>query len=124
MSGMNNLTTLIKRLEAATSRLEDIAHSVDKLDGVTAQPHDAQTTVAAVTPALVPHTPSSTSGSSTSRAPPTPSIPEEEDLPTSILDFDSLVHEDLKPFSDLSNQLGGLVQKQVSASLSSTILYD
>ena len=36
------------------------------------------------------------------------------ELPRSIEDFDLLLQDDLKPFSDLGQKLGGLIAEQVS----------
>jgi len=99
-TGMNNLTTLIKRLEAATSRLEDIAGSAQ------------ESTTRGITPST---TATSSNGdvtpsASQSRAP----IPEPaEDEPETVQAFDTMTNDDLKNFSDLSNKVGGLVAQQV-----------
>ncbi|TLD38853.1 adenylyl cyclase-associated protein [Venturia nashicola] len=101
-SNMNNLTTLIKRLEAATSRLEDIASSTVGLD-VPPNPNGAPSPSAAVVP--VP---------TEAKAPP---VPPKEDLPPSIVDFDTLIFGDVKAYHTLSTQssIGGLLREQADA---------
>ncbi|KAI9727322.1 MAG: hypothetical protein M1828_006941 [Chrysothrix sp. TS-e1954] len=102
-AGMNNLTTLIKRLEAATSRLEDIAS--------TSQPESAtkglQPSGAAVTGAA------SVNGDGVGTHQPSGALAA-EDLPRSIEDFDALLQDDLKPFSDLGQKLGSVIGEQTA----------
>jgi len=94
------LTRLTARLEAATSRLEDIASST--LDAGTSRTSNVHTTHSiipanhgiAVSPPLTP-----------SPAPTTP---------PSIRDFDTLLTNDLKPFDDISRELGGIVAETAS----------
>lgn len=100
-TGMNNLTTLIKRLEAATSRLEDIAGSAQES---TSRSLAASTAVPSINGDATP-------SASQSRAP----APEPEaDEPETVQAFDTMTGDDLKKFSDLSEKLGGLVAQQVS----------
>lgn len=98
---MHNLTTLIKRLEAATSRLEDMAMSLDDPaaqnapEGTAAldsQPSERPTPTAA--PAPVPAS-----------------------LPSEIEDFDTLIAKDVGNFVELGNKIGGLVAEQANAVL-------
>lgn len=100
-TGMNNLTTLIKRLEAATSRLEDIAGSAQESTSRSIAPAPAASSSNGdVTPSA-----------SQSRAP----VPEPvEDEPETVQAFDTMTSDDLKNFSDLSDKVGGLVAQQVS----------
>ncbi|KAF1949555.1 hypothetical protein CC80DRAFT_497441 [Byssothecium circinans] len=95
-NNMNNLTTLIKRLEAATSRLEDIASS-----SVT---YDSGATQAG--PSL------STSANASSSAPAPKAV---ESLPPSIEAFDTLLNTELKEWSDLSSKLGSVIDSQAKA---------
>ncbi|KAL8807721.1 MAG: hypothetical protein Q9182_000532 [Xanthomendoza sp. 2 TL-2023] len=102
---MNNLTTLIKRLEAATSRLEDmvptmtdqsaVSHGVASLpeSGLTAPGADARGGAA--------------SPSQQTLAP----------LPPAIDDFDALINGDVKTFVNMSEEIGGLVAEQSAAVL-------
>ncbi|KAI9762054.1 MAG: hypothetical protein M4579_000690 [Chaenotheca gracillima] len=100
---MNNLTTLIKRLEAATSRLEDMAqpseHPTDLQNGTvpgpTAPPRAVQP--AAGTPRT---------GDSQDLV---------EPLPVSIEDFDEMINGEITTFVNLSDELGGVVSEQSSA---------
>merc|ERR1712000_743923 len=96
-SSMHNLTTLIKRLEAATSRLEDIATSVDgslgPTNGVPAAAGAASTEVAATPEAA---------------APPEP-------LPKFVEAFDQIIEEDIVAFVQAAEKIGGLVEQQAKA---------
>ncbi|KAF4996483.1 hypothetical protein FGRMN_4480, partial [Fusarium graminum] len=108
---MHNLTTLIKRLEAATSRLEDIASS-------TAPPADAAVLNQAIpsppNPTLAAHTPPAASTSK--GAAPTSTVPEAatESLPESIEEFDAFLNTSVEKYVKLSHQLGGLVAQQAA----------
>lgn len=88
---------LIARLEAATSRLEDIATSTE-LPGKDV-------------PALV--QPSLAGTGSAPNPTATPKSPTEE-LPESIEDFDTLLNGPVAKYAKLSSELGGLVAKQAS----------
>ncbi|KAL2871774.1 adenylate cyclase-binding protein [Aspergillus lucknowensis] len=100
-SHMHNLTTLIKRLEAATSRLEDMAMGLDD--------HNAQSTPDN-TAALEPQ-PSKQPPPSASTAPVVAS------LPPQIEDFDALIKKDVYNFVELGRKIGGLVEEQSNAVL-------
>lgn len=98
------LIRLIHRLEAATSRLEDIASS--------AQPFEPSATGHHVGPSdgsslAVPsqNQRASTPGASSTQS--------QEPLPESIEDFDTLINGDLKAYNDLSQALGGVIAEQV-----------
>ncbi|KAL7785964.1 adenylate cyclase associated N terminal domain-containing protein [Trichoderma ceciliae] len=94
---MHNLTTLIKRLEAATSRLEDIASSTEL-------PKDVPGLGQPATPL-----------SDTAVAPLPPTLKEpQEALPESIEDFDVFLNTSLDKYVKLSNHLGGVVAQQAS----------
>ncbi|KAK8172733.1 adenylate cyclase associated N terminal-domain-containing protein [Phyllosticta citrichinensis] len=99
-NNMHNLTTLIKRLEAATSRLEDIASSTFEKTGA---PNAAPI---AATPAGAP--PSAPGA-------PTPAAPAKEQAPPMIEAFDALIDSDLKDFVDRSKQFGGTIAEQAQA---------
>ena len=94
------LTRLIRRLEAATSRLEDIASVSSEPDETASQSGQGagqdSTTVAAANGA-----------SSATQA------KEEVDLPPIITDFDTLISGDLKTFVDMSTAMGGPLADQV-----------
>ncbi|TQV96574.1 hypothetical protein V2A60_003038 [Cordyceps javanica] len=99
---MHNLTTLIKRLEAATSRLEDIATSTElpKDVGPLAGPPSSST---ALTP--------DASAAAIPRSAPQPAP---EELPESIEDFDAFVDSTVADYVKRSNDIGGLVAKQAA----------
>lgn len=92
-------------MEAATSRLEDIATSVDgstpgALNGATGTKGvgvlagtGAEESTATITPAPEP----------------TPAEP----LPKQIEEFDELIHGDVTAFTQAAGQVGGLVEEQV-----------
>ncbi|PHH58629.1 hypothetical protein CDD81_5020 [Ophiocordyceps australis] len=92
-NAMHNLTTLIKRLEAATSRLEDIASAADL----------PTTVLPSAQAAAVESLPNART---VDKAPPV------EPLPESIEDYDAFMSLSLDNFIKLSHQLGGLVAKQ------------
>ncbi|KAF2174619.1 hypothetical protein K469DRAFT_705815 [Zopfia rhizophila CBS 207.26] len=100
-NNMNNLTTLIKRLEAATSRLEDIASSSVGFD--TTAVNGATATSSGSTPAP----PTLSSDGSTPKA--------TESLPPSIQAFDTLLDTELKEWLHLSSKLGGVIDDQAKA---------
>ncbi|KAF7190097.1 Adenylyl cyclase-associated protein [Pseudocercospora fuligena] len=110
--GMNNLTTLIKRLEAATSRLEDIASSAQSFEsqsqsnGVASGATAAGTKPSASAPELPVVTPS-TSQQTVKAA--------SEPLPPAISDMDQLIDNEVKTFIDSSKGLDPLVEEQAAA---------
>ncbi|QDS70631.1 hypothetical protein FKW77_000735 [Venturia effusa] len=93
------LTRIIYRLEAATSRLEDIAASTVGLE-VPQEPNGAPSPSAAVLPA---------------QAKAAPPVPPKEELPSSIVDFDTLIYGDVKAYHTLStaDSIGGVLGEQV-----------
>lgn len=96
------LTTIIHRLEAATSRLEDMAtSSIDapRLNG------------AAPTPA--PTGPLPAPPPAASQPTPQPPKPVQEALPEVVEDFDAFLAGSLKKFVNLSDELGGAIAEQV-----------
>ncbi|KAI9739188.1 MAG: hypothetical protein M1834_007401 [Cirrosporium novae-zelandiae] len=94
---LRNLTT---RLEAATSRLEDIAAATDP---------NAPSSGAASTPATAAAT--IVGGDHSSIATPPPEPPKET-LPVSIEAFDEIIDGDVKAYMDKSQEIGGLVAAQ------------
>ncbi|CAI6330900.1 unnamed protein product [Periconia digitata] len=95
-NNMNNLTTLIKRLEAATSRLEDIASS-----SVGFESNGSSAPAVAVTPA-----------NAAPNAPPPKVV---KTLPPSIEAFDTLLNTELKDWADRSSKLGNVIDSQAKA---------
>ncbi|PMB71282.1 Adenylyl cyclase-associated protein [Beauveria bassiana] len=102
-SQMHNLTTLIKRLEAATSRLEDIATSTELPKEVGALAAPASSSSALNNP-----------DASAIGAPRSASQPVPEELPESIEDFDAFVDSTVADYVQRSNEIGGLVAKQAA----------
>ncbi|KAI1656702.1 adenylate cyclase associated N terminal-domain-containing protein [Daldinia decipiens] len=104
---IHNLVTLIKRLEAATTRLEDIASSTIELPQA----------VPALTATVA--TPSNTSSPTPQQAisAPASSAPvqvPQEPLPESIEEFDAFIDRSVDKYVKASNKLGGLVAEQAS----------
>jgi hypothetical protein len=93
------------RLEAATSRLEDMAQAtIDPaaLTGLTTS------TSKALSPAI-------NGTGAESIAHPAAAARTPDPLPPAIEDFDELINQDVSKFVNLSEELGGLVAKQVSS---------
>ncbi|KAB8337242.1 hypothetical protein FH972_021544 [Carpinus fangiana] len=105
-AGMNNFATLIKRLDAATSRLEDIATSITQSTPSTSVGSKAVEPSASAASHTIPIT--SPSGPSTPAAAPSAPGPVREDLPASVTEFDTIVKDDLDHFDKISQGLGGL----------------
>ncbi|OJJ49889.1 hypothetical protein ASPZODRAFT_128449 [Penicilliopsis zonata CBS 506.65] len=101
---MHNLTTLIKRLEAATSRLEDMAMS---LDGPGVPDARDSMNVVVASDIVTPEQPKAVS----------PIVPVAEPLPPQIEDFDAFIKGDVQNFVDLGEKIGGLVEEQSKAVL-------
>jgi adenylyl cyclase-associated protein len=92
------LIMVIRRLEAATSRLEDMATSVDA---------SHPDTVAAINNA-------SAKPAEPVAAPVIEPAPQPvEPLPRSIEAFDKIINEDVQGFVTASEKIGGLVEQQV-----------
>ncbi|KAL2755263.1 hypothetical protein ACRALDRAFT_1034781 [Sodiomyces alcalophilus JCM 7366] len=108
-NNMHNLTTLIKRLEAATARLEDIASSTVELPQEQPRgPHLASCPPAAFK-VLTPLSPKNSRQTTNAIATPIP-----DSLPESIGKFDAFINDTVKQYVKLSDQLGGLVAEQGS----------
>lgn len=93
------------RLEAATSRLEDIASSVDGAPS-------GSLGAAAVRD---PHITAAATESSATVTPVLEALPAEP-LPKSIEDFDKIIEEEVAAFVEASTKIGGLVEEQVGVS--------
>ena len=112
ISSENPLTLLLHRLEAATSRLEDIASSAFEPSAGNASSIPASGASAAAMkasssePTLPGITP--TSSQQTVRAVP-------EDLPASISHMDDLIEKEVKAFTDASKGIDPLVEEQAAA---------
>lgn len=103
-SPMHNLATIIKRLEAATSRLEDIA-------AATVEPPKANGQAPAPPPtAPLPPIPAAAAPQT-----PEPAKALAPLLPQSVEEFDNFVTGALKKFVNLSDEVGGPVAEQASS---------
>ncbi|KAI1102164.1 adenylate cyclase associated N terminal-domain-containing protein [Jackrogersella minutella] len=109
-NNMHNLTTLIKRLEAATLRLEDIASSTIELP-----PAIPALTATIATPSG-PSSAASPTPQPTLSAPAPPALKQapEEPLPESVEEFDVFINQSVDKYVKASNKLGGLVAEQAS----------
>ncbi|POS79748.1 hypothetical protein DHEL01_v201879 [Diaporthe helianthi] len=103
------VTNLLHRLEAATSRLEDIASStieipqaVPALKETLASP-DGSTKAVSDTPSRAPSAPA---------PPPVAAAAADEDLPDSIEDFDAFLKTCVEKYSKLSEAIGGVIAEQ------------
>ncbi|KAK3318618.1 adenylate cyclase associated N terminal-domain-containing protein [Apodospora peruviana] len=110
-NNMHNLTTLIKRLEAATSRLEDIASSttelpqaIPALQQTLASPRSAASAASTPAPAAAPVAPT---------PPPAPQTPLEP-LPESVEEFDAFISQSVQKYVKNSKALGGLIAEQAA----------
>ncbi|KAI4753756.1 hypothetical protein E4T52_09588 [Aureobasidium sp. EXF-3400] len=111
--GMHNLTTLIKRLEAATSRLEDIATSSASFD----QPRGTVADAGAV------HLPASSSAPelpgiakhATQSAPPAAPAPQADTRPKPIQEMDNLIDEHVAKFVSSASGLDKNIETQAHA---------
>jgi adenylyl cyclase-associated protein len=91
----------IKRLEAATARLEDIASSTVELpQGVPALKETLATPQSGIIATSTP-------------APAAPPPPAPEPVPESIEEFDNFVNTTVQKYAKLSKSLGGLLAEQV-----------
>lgn len=96
----NELTGIMRRLEAATSRLEDMAAStveLPKINGI------------APTPAPTGPLPTPPAPRAIVEAP----KPVVEALPESVEDFDTFIHGPVKKYVNLSDEIGGPLAEQV-----------
>ncbi|RFU24619.1 hypothetical protein B7463_g11717, partial [Scytalidium lignicola] len=99
----SGLTALLNRLEAATSRLEDMAStSFGNTNG-------SAPTIVAPAPAPAPAPPPP--------APAAPPKPIEEPIPESIEEFDEFVNTTVKKYFTISEEIGGAVGKQAGSVL-------
>lgn len=113
ISSDNPLTLLLRRLEAATSRLEDIASSAFEPsagNGSSSVPATGASAAAMKASSSEPTLPSITQTTSqqTVRA-------ASENLPESISDMDDIIDKEVKNFTDSSKGLDPLVQEQAAA---------
>ncbi|KEZ46507.1 Adenylyl cyclase-associated protein [Scedosporium apiospermum] len=104
-NGMHNLATLIKRLEAATARLEDIAESTQGLPPASASSPSSSSAQAPVA-----------SISANAPAPPTPVVPAEP-VPESVEEFDHFVKESVMKYVDIAKEMDSQVSEQAQALL-------
>lgn len=104
-------TDWIKRLEAATARLEDIASSTIELpQSVPALKETLATPQSGVAPA------STAAPTPLPQAPAPPPAPAPEPVPESIEEFDAFVNTAVQKYAKLSKEIGGLLAKQVRQS--------
>ena len=100
-----DLTPFCRRLEAATSRLEDITSTTGS--DPSRQDH-AQNQQAPIQSKNLHNESGQHAGGQASGQ-----TDGQRSVPPSVAELDSILHDDLKPFFDLSQKLGGLVAEQV-----------
>lgn len=98
------------RLEAATSRLEDIVSASQVPDDQQPPPGTSTAAVSRAASLNDEGIPSTT----VPPGPPTSTLTPAPDLPKSIEDFDQLVREHVPPFQNLSAKIGGFASESVS----------
>ncbi|KAF1811774.1 hypothetical protein P152DRAFT_459235 [Eremomyces bilateralis CBS 781.70] len=103
----SSLTELLHRLEAATSRLEDIASSAASYDPADSQPGTTAPAAATSKPDSSAKQPPPSAAST-----PRPETPSEPSIPNVVALLDSLMSEALEPWMELSEKIGGLVKEQ------------
>lgn len=95
------LTSLVRRLEAAASRFEDMAQSLpdqsSQINGIPSVPR------------TVPTEDGTDQLGGTNLTP----LHLFEPLPLAVEDFDKLINGDVKTYANMSEELGGLVAEQV-----------
>ncbi|EAA33442.3 hypothetical protein GE21DRAFT_6234 [Neurospora crassa] len=100
-NNMHNLVTLIKRLEAATLRLEDMASS-------TIPPIGSQAVIEPASSA-----PSAPASTAVSTPAPAAAVP----IPESVEKFDDFLNQTVQKYVKTSNLIGGLVAEQAASVL-------
>jgi len=105
------LTTIIRRLEAATSRLEDIAAAT--LESPTSS---SETNITTGAPTVAPTGPVPPPPPPASQ--PTAPKPVIESTPPAVEDFDGFLSGALKKYVVLSDELGGAIAEQVKITYS------
>ncbi|KAI7092873.1 hypothetical protein KC316_g21849, partial [Hortaea werneckii] len=104
--GMNNLTTLIKRLEAATSRLEDIAASSQTQDAQSTSSHPAPSPNAAV--ATSSSAPDLTSAGSKDAPTSAPAASKAASTPPTVAAYDESIEPEVEKFLEASKGIDNL----------------
>ncbi|OHW96727.1 adenylyl cyclase-associated protein [Colletotrichum incanum] len=105
-NNMHNLTTLIKRLEAATARLEDIATSTIELPQAVPSLNQSVASPPTVSNASPPPPPPPQAAAAP-QAPPEP-------VPESVEEFDQFIATSVDKYVTISKQLGGLIADQAA----------
>ncbi|TID00009.1 Adenylyl cyclase-associated protein [Colletotrichum higginsianum] len=105
-NNMHNLTTLIKRLEAATARLEDIATSTIELPQAVPSLNQSVESAPSAPNATTPPPPPPQAAAAP-QAPPEP-------VPESVEEFDQFIATSVDKYVNISKQLGGLIADQAA----------
>jgi len=105
MAEISSLSTLLKRLEAATTKLEDLAMAGASASNVSSS----------LTGNSGAHAPQGQLSQLAERAPAGAAAPQDVSHPQ-VEGFDELVDGPLKSFFDLSKTVGGVVEEQVNPS--------
>ncbi|KFY66808.1 hypothetical protein V496_01912 [Pseudogymnoascus sp. VKM F-4515 (FW-2607)] len=118
-ANFKNLTTLIKRLEAATSRLEDIVtpafedpeSSAPKENGSNSTSTGSTTASGSNTPGPVAVATPAAAATASTISPPKPA---DDPVPESVEEFDTFLDTSVKKYVDLSNEIGGAIAAQAA----------
>ncbi|KFY71704.1 hypothetical protein V499_08106 [Pseudogymnoascus sp. VKM F-103] len=127
-ANMNNLTTLIKRLEAATSRLEDLvtpafedpASSTPKENGDnstttrTPAPSGSSSPAAGIAAGAVGAAAAAPVAAAAAANTISPPKPADDPVPESVEDFDTFLDTSVKKYVDLSVEIGGAIAAQAA----------
>ncbi|KAK9431295.1 adenylate cyclase associated N terminal-domain-containing protein [Lipomyces doorenjongii] len=115
-----NMVTLMKRLEAATSRLEDL--TIFQTQAIQSRGLSTPTTLSETTiPGSATPTPASTSTSTIATPAPAPAAvpaseptpaPIVEELPASLKEYDEFIADHVSPFVELSKGIDPLIEEQ------------
>ncbi|VUC25896.1 unnamed protein product [Clonostachys rosea] len=108
VNSLHNIATLIKRLEAVASRLEDIASSRASLGLHPDDGHIVREIATVLAPVSTdpPESQRQSSQGALTRPP--------EDLPVDVTLFDTFVKTTIDPFLELSQKIGGVVAEQAT----------
>jgi adenylyl cyclase-associated protein len=109
----NPLNSLIRRLEAATSRLEDIASSTASFDAQTNGDHSLSGTSGLPPSSSMPELTSAQSKDGSREASTSTVQPAPEPLPPCIEEMDEMIKNEVSDFQEASKGLDPLIEEQV-----------
>ncbi|GAA6009090.1 hypothetical protein JCM10207_004089 [Rhodosporidiobolus poonsookiae] len=107
--GVGSLSSLLRRLEAATSRLEDIALTQATAGG---SHHLSGASAVQGSAYPAPTAPAGTAVAGSAAVPPPPPAKDDDKLPPAVEAFDEIIEGPLTKYTTLSKELGGLIAEQ------------